>query len=121
MESRYSRVKDAENLPLSHVVAFNFAYPVIYCSNESIRNFWHNFIVLLNDFANYKSEPCLILQLVLTVMLTSVVVYIYTVIAFNFFRKFYVKEEDGSVDYKCHDMLTVCITACLLKGNQCYF
>ncbi|KAK3094056.1 hypothetical protein FSP39_023525 [Pinctada imbricata] len=45
-------------------------------------------------------------QLVLTVMLTSVVVYIYTVIAFNFFRKFYVKEEDGSVDYKCHDMLT---------------
>ncbi|XP_048731868.2 ryanodine receptor-like isoform X6 [Ostrea edulis] len=45
-------------------------------------------------------------QLVLTVMLTCVVVYIYTVIAFNFFRKFYVKEEEGSVDYKCHDMLT---------------
>ncbi|XP_053408017.1 ryanodine receptor-like isoform X6 [Mercenaria mercenaria] len=45
-------------------------------------------------------------QLVLTVMLLSIIVYIYTVIAFNFFRKFYVKEEDGSVDYKCHDMLT---------------
>ncbi|XP_064623398.1 ryanodine receptor-like isoform X6 [Lineus longissimus] len=43
-------------------------------------------------------------QLVLTVMLTSVVVYIYTVIAFNFFRKFYVKEEDGNLDMKCHDM-----------------
>jgi ryanodine receptor 2 len=40
-------------------------------------------------------------------MLTSVVVYIYTVIAFNFFRKFYVKEEDGSIDMKCHDMATV--------------
>lgn len=47
------------------------------------------------------------IQLVLTVMLTCVVVYIYTVVAFNFFRKFYVKEEDGSVDYKCHDMATV--------------
>jgi hypothetical protein len=46
-------------------------------------------------------------QLVLTVMLTCVVVYIYTVIAFNFFRKFYIKEEDGEVDYKCHDMATV--------------
>lgn len=45
-------------------------------------------------------------QLVLTVMLTSIVVYIYTVIAFNFFRKFYVKEEDGQVDKKCHDMAT---------------
>ncbi|GFR86965.1 ryanodine receptor 44F, partial [Elysia marginata] len=46
-------------------------------------------------------------QLVLTVMLTCVVVYIYTVVAFNFFRKFYVKEEDGGqVDYKCHDMAT---------------
>ncbi|KAJ8309071.1 hypothetical protein KUTeg_013945 [Tegillarca granosa] len=45
-------------------------------------------------------------QLILTVMLTSVIVYIYTVIAFNFFRKFYVKEEDGNVDKKCHDMLT---------------
>ncbi|ESO90186.1 hypothetical protein LOTGIDRAFT_123762 [Lottia gigantea] len=45
-------------------------------------------------------------QLVLTVMLTCVVVYIYTVIAFNFFRKFYVKEEDGQVDQKCHDMAT---------------
>lgn len=46
-------------------------------------------------------------QLVLTVMLLTIVVYIYTVIAFNFFRKFYVQEEDEEVDKKCHDMLTV--------------
>ena len=47
-------------------------------------------------------------QLVLTVMLLTIVVYIYTVIAFNFFRKFYVsEEEEGAVDQKCHDMLTV--------------
>uniref|UniRef100_A0A0R3WJP3 B30.2/SPRY domain-containing protein n=1 Tax=Hydatigena taeniaeformis TaxID=6205 RepID=A0A0R3WJP3_HYDTA len=46
-------------------------------------------------------------QLVLTVMLTSIVIYLYTVIAFNFFRKFYTKEEDGEKEYKCNDMLTV--------------
>lgn len=41
--------------------------------------------------------------------MTLVVVYLYTVIAFNFFRKFYVQEsEDGEEpDRKCHNMLTV--------------
>lgn len=49
-------------------------------------------------------------QLVLTVMLLTIIVYIYTVIAFNFFRKFYVQEEDDGEesDKKCHHMLTVC-------------
>ncbi len=48
------------------------------------------------------------LQLVLTVGLLAVVVYLYTVVAFNFFRKFYNKGEDGEVpDMKCDDMLTV--------------
>ncbi|VDK26730.1 unnamed protein product [Taenia asiatica] len=46
-------------------------------------------------------------QLVVTVMLTSVVIYPYTVTAFNFFRKFYTKEEDGEKEYKCNGMLTV--------------
>uniref|UniRef100_A0A8C5FWP2 Ryanodine receptor 2 n=1 Tax=Gadus morhua TaxID=8049 RepID=A0A8C5FWP2_GADMO len=46
-------------------------------------------------------------QLVLTVGLLAVVVYLYTVVAFNFFRKFYNKGEDGeSPDMKCDDMLT---------------
>lgn len=41
-------------------------------------------------------------------MLTSIVVYLYTVIAFSFFRKFYASEgEEGETDYKCHDMATV--------------
>lgn len=40
-------------------------------------------------------------------MLLIIVVYIYTVIAFNFFRKFYVQEEDDQIDQKCHNMLTV--------------
>lgn len=36
-----------------------------------------------------------------------IVVYMYTVIAFNFFRKFYIQEEDDQIDAKCHDMFTV--------------
>jgi len=55
-------------------------------------------------------------QLVLTVMLLIIIVYIYTVIAFNFFRKFYVsEEEEGEPDAKCHDMLT-CFVFHLYKG-----
>ncbi|CAI4225083.1 unnamed protein product [Auanema sp. JU1783] len=47
-------------------------------------------------------------QLILTIMMILVVVYLYTVIAFNFFRKFYVQEgEEGEEpDRKCHNMLT---------------
>ena len=54
----------------------------------------------------------LVLQLILTFMLTSIVVYLYTVLAFNFFRKFYVQEEEGEEpDSKCHDMLSVCVSS----------
>ncbi|XP_022619295.1 ryanodine receptor 2-like isoform X4 [Seriola dumerili] len=46
-------------------------------------------------------------QLVLTVGLLAVVVYLYTVVAFNFFRKFYNKSDDKDArDMKCNDMLT---------------
>lgn len=49
-------------------------------------------------------------QLVLTVGLLAVVVYLYTVVAFNFFRKFYNKsEDDDEPDMKCDDMMTVSI------------
>ena len=48
------------------------------------------------------------IQLVLTVGLLAVVVYLYTVVAFNFFRKFYNKSEDeDEPDMKCDDMMTV--------------
>lgn len=50
----------------------------------------------------------LILQLMMTVGLLAVVVYLYTVVAFNFFRKFYNKSEDeDEPDMKCDDMMTV--------------
>jgi hypothetical protein len=48
-------------------------------------------------------------------MLLTIIVYIYTVIAFNFFRKFYIQEEEEEVDKKCHDMLTVSFIALFLK------
>lgn len=54
-------------------------------------------------------------QLVLTVMLLTIIVYIYTVFAFNFFRKFYIQEEDEEVDKKCHNMMT-CFVFHLYKG-----
>lgn len=37
----------------------------------------------------------------------TIVVYMYTVIAFNFFRKFYSKEEDGEMEKNCQDLFTV--------------
>lgn len=49
-----------------------------------------------------------ICQLMMTVGLLAVVVYLYTVVAFNFFRKFYNKSEDeDEPDMKCDDMMTV--------------
>ena len=59
-------------------------------------------------------------QLMLTVGLLTIVVYIYTVIAFNFFRKFYVSEEEEEVDQKCHDMLTVSHHILKFKSVQGY-
>lgn len=57
---------------------------------------------------NWQLYSSPVLQLVLTVGLLAVVVYLYTVVAFNFFRKFYNKSEDGELpDMKCDDMLTV--------------
>jgi hypothetical protein len=43
-------------------------------------------------------------KLMLTLMLMAVIVYLYTVIAFNFFRKFYANEED---EHNCKDLFTV--------------
>lgn len=48
--------------------------------------------------------------------LLAVVVYLYTVVAFNFFRKFYNKSEDeDEPDMKCDDMMTVRI------DRACFF
>ena len=52
-------------------------------------------------------------QLILTMLLLTVVVYIHTVIAFNFFKEFY--EGDDENDVQCNDMLT-CFLFHLYKG-----
>lgn len=54
--------------------------------------------------------------------LLAVVVYLYTVVAFNFFRKFYNKsEDDDEPDMKCDDMMTVNIshTYAFFKKDFC--
>lgn len=57
-------------------------------------------------------------QLMMTVGLLAVVVYLYTVVAFNFFRKFYNKSEDeDEPDMKCDDMMTVNPPAPVLWGQ----
>ena len=48
-------------------------------------------------------------------MLMSVIVYMYTVIAFNFFRKFYSKEEEGEIEENCQDLFTVDISKDLIN------
>lgn len=54
----------------------------------------------------------------MTVGLLAVVVYLYTVVAFNFFRKFYNKSEDeDEPDMKCDDMMTV--SHCWAKNVHC--
>ena len=45
-------------------------------------------------------------QFMLTVGLLVCVIYLYTVVAFNFFRDYYNKGEDGEDDWKCQDMLS---------------
>uniref|UniRef100_A0A3B4UZ35 Ryanodine receptor 2 n=1 Tax=Seriola dumerili TaxID=41447 RepID=A0A3B4UZ35_SERDU len=75
---------------------------VVFTDNVSVSIKLLTFSFPMNSFV---SAP--VFQLVLTVGLLAVVVYLYTVVAFNFFRKFYNKSEDGELpDMKCDDMLT---------------
>ncbi|CAL8106014.1 unnamed protein product [Calicophoron daubneyi] len=93
----------------------SFLYLVVYFVISFMGNF--NYFLyachLLDVAVSFKTLRTIIQsvthngkQLVLTVMLTSIVIYLYTVIAFNFFRKFYVKDNDGVMDAKCNDMMT---------------
>lgn len=108
----------------------SFLYNLWYLSFSILGNFnYFFFCAHLLDIAVAIASLRTILQsvthngkqLVLTVMLLIIIVYIYTVIAFNFFRKFYVSGDDGGdddagdgddggeesePDRKCHNMLT---------------
>ncbi|KAG5899237.1 hypothetical protein JTB14_035422 [Gonioctena quinquepunctata] len=102
----------------------SFLYSLWYFTFSILGNFNNFFFAahLLDVAVGFKTLRTILQsvthngkQLVLTVMLLTIIVYIYTVIAFNFFRKFYVQEEDEAIDKKCHDMLT-CFVFHLYKG-----
>ncbi|XP_060521135.1 ryanodine receptor isoform X2 [Cylas formicarius] len=102
----------------------SFLYSLWYFTFSILGNFNNFFFAahLLDVAVGFKTLRTILQsvthngkQLVLTVMLLTIIVYIYTVIAFNFFRKFYIQEEDEEVDRKCHDMLT-CFVFHLYKG-----
>nr|CAD7256109.1 unnamed protein product [Timema shepardi] len=102
----------------------SFLYSLWYFTFSILGNFNNFFFAahLLDVAVGFKTLRTILQsvthngkQLVLTVMLLTIIVYIYTVIAFNFFRKFYISEEEEEVDKKCHDMLT-CFVFHLYKG-----
>ncbi|CAG0903234.1 unnamed protein product [Cyprideis torosa] len=102
----------------------SFLYSLWYLSFSMLGNLNHFFFAahLLDVAVGFKTLRTILQsvthngkQLVLTVMLLTIIVYIYTVIAFNFFRRFYVDDEGEEVDRKCHDMLT-CFVFHLYKG-----
>ncbi|KAL5285595.1 hypothetical protein ACFFRR_007348 [Megaselia abdita] len=103
---------------------FSFLYTLFYFSFSLLGNYNKFFFAahLLDVAVVVKSLGTILQsvthngkQLVLTVLLLSIIVYIYTVFAFNFFRKFYVEEEDDEIDRKCHSMGT-CFIFHLYKG-----
>uniref|UniRef100_A0A8D0HWE0 Ryanodine receptor 3 n=1 Tax=Sphenodon punctatus TaxID=8508 RepID=A0A8D0HWE0_SPHPU len=94
----------------------SFLYLALY-TTMSILGHYNNFFFaahLLDIAMGFKTLRTILSsvthngkQLVLTVGLLAVVVYLYTVVAFNFFRKFYNKSEDeDEPDMKCDDMMT---------------
>lgn len=138
-----SFAQDADEGPksiVSYIMSIDWRYQVwkagvTITDNSFLYSLWYFTFSILGNFNNFFFAAHLLdiavavaalrtilqsvthngKQLMLTVMLLTIIVYIYTVIAFNFFRKFYVSEEDDEVDKKCHDMLT-CFVFHLYKG-----
>ncbi|KAL8219873.1 UNVERIFIED_CONTAM: Ryanodine receptor 1, partial [Gekko kuhli] len=102
-------------------------FGVIFTDNSFLYLFWYMVMSFLGHYNNFFFASHLLdiamgvktlrtilssvthngKQLMMTVGLLAVVVYLYTVVAFNFFRKFYNKSEDeDEPDMKCDDMMT---------------
>ncbi|KAK9409677.1 ryanodine receptor 3-like [Crotalus adamanteus] len=74
---------------------------------KAMEGQWDRLVINTPSFPNNYWDKFVKRKLVLTVGLLAVVVYLYTVVAFNFFRKFYNKSEDeDEPDMKCDDMMT---------------
>ncbi|XP_069500422.1 ryanodine receptor 1 isoform X4 [Ambystoma mexicanum] len=102
-------------------------FGVVFTDNSFLYLVWYTVMSLLGHYNNFFFAAHLLdiamgvktlrtilssvthngKQLMMTVGLLAVVVYLYTVVAFNFFRKFYNKSEDeDEPDMKCDDMMT---------------
>ncbi|XP_074216294.1 ryanodine receptor 1-like [Camelus bactrianus] len=102
-------------------------FGVIFTDNSFLNLGWYMVMSLLGHYNNFffaahlldlamgvKTLPTILSsvthdgkQLVMTVGLLAVVLYLYTVVAFDFFRKLYNKSEDeDEPDMKCDDMMT---------------
>ena len=58
----------------------------------------------------------------MTLAMTCVVLYIYAVIGFNFFRKFYQQElSGGEIQDNCDSMWNVCIKLIVKKMSILFF
>uniref|UniRef100_A0A672KZ94 Ryanodine receptor 3 n=1 Tax=Sinocyclocheilus grahami TaxID=75366 RepID=A0A672KZ94_SINGR len=87
----------------------SFLYLVWY-TTMSILGHYNNFFFaahLLDIAMGFKTLRTILSSVTHNVGLLAVVVYLYTVVAFNFFRKFYNKSADeDEPDMKCDDMMT---------------
>ncbi|XP_032315374.1 ryanodine receptor 1-like isoform X3 [Camelus ferus] len=102
-------------------------FGVIFTDNSFLNLGWYMVMSLLGQYNNFFFAAHLLdiamgvktlrtilssvthdgKQLVMTVGLLAVVLYLYTVVAFDFFRKLYNKSEDeDEPDMKCDDMMT---------------
>ncbi|XP_051973037.1 LOW QUALITY PROTEIN: ryanodine receptor 1 [Xyrauchen texanus] len=124
--------EEPDNSILAWLTAIDIKYQiwkfgVIFTDNTFLYLVWYTVMSLLGHYNNFF-YACHLLdiamnvktlrtilssvthngkQLMMTVGLLAVVVYLYTVVAFNFFRKFYNKSEDEEEpDMKCDDMMT---------------
>ncbi|GAA6070517.1 ryanodine receptor 1 isoform X1, partial [Tachysurus ichikawai] len=124
--------QEPDNSMLAWIAAIDMKYQVwkfgvVFTDNTFLYLVWYTVMSLLGHYNNFFFA-CHLLdiamgvktlrtilssvthngkQLMMTVGLLAVVVYLYTVVAFNFFRKFYNKSEDeDEPDMKCDDMMT---------------
>ena len=114
--------------PLHTIIHFlQFFNPVTIINHNQLivpSTFPHLLLLLLLSLLPYflqpLSPPPLLYpssvsgpQLAMTVLMTCVVIYMYTVIAFNFFRKFYTSNASGQEVYNCDSMARVRNQYCL--------
>ncbi|XP_071216376.1 ryanodine receptor 1b isoform X2 [Salvelinus alpinus] len=123
---------EPESGMLSWIISIDIKYQiwkfgVVFTDNTFLYLVWYMVMSLLGHFNNFF-YACHLMdiavgvkdlrtilssvthngkQLMMTVGLLAVVVYLYTVVAFNFFRKFYnMSEDEDEPDMKCDDMMT---------------